>query len=124
MAASRENTERQLELAKNAVSARVQALQAKGIAPEKYDDDPAWRRLDAKYRQIHGRLRHVKEVQSLEAEVQERKTERLAQMAEHKAAKKVKKAAAAKAPEKAEKVAKKPKEGAGKEGAKGGKPKK
>jgi len=117
MAASRENTERQLQLAKDAVSVRVQALQAKGIASEKYDDDPAWRRLNAKYLQIHGRLKHVQAVQALEVEVQQRKAERLSQVAERKAAKKVKKATSEKAPEKA---AKKPKDGAGKDGAKGG----
>ena len=99
MGTNRRITETQLERAKEDLALRVQALEKKGIAANKFKDDPKWRELNGRVRQISSRLRKVAELESLNAEVARLKEERLARMAaekaEHKAGAHGKKAKAA-----------------------------
>jgi hypothetical protein len=112
MGTSRQITERQLKLAKEAVATRVKALQEKGLNADAFGDDPAWRHLDARFRQVNSRLRKIAEVEAVEVDLAKRKEERIAQQAQEKAERKAPKK---KAPKVEEKPAKKPKEAGGKD---------
>lgn len=81
MGTSRHITESQLDRAKAALAVRVKALEGKGVAPEKFRNDPQWRKLDARVRQIGARLRKVAQIETNNAEVAKLKEERLARIA-------------------------------------------
>jgi hypothetical protein len=124
MGTSRRITESQLERAKAALAVRAKALGDKQVEKKKFKNDPVWRKLDARVRQIAARLRKVAEIENNNAEVLKHKEERIARLAAEKAelkaagGKKPKpEKTEAKAPkkEKAAKDTKKPKEG-GKKG--------
>lgn len=120
MGTSRAITERQLKLAKDAVTARIKALQQKGLEASACESDPAWRQLDSRFRRVGARLRKVTEMEALQVEVHKRHEERLVSLAQKKAQKKAGgKKSAAKAEEK---PAKKKADGGGKD--KAAKPKK
>lgn len=112
MGTSRKITERQIADAKAKLDSRGQELQSQGVSAEQLSRDPIWRKLDAKNRQINGRLRRVAEIETQNTELLKLKSEKAAQKAAEKTAKPEKKPAASegKAPkEKAAKGAPKPK---------------
>jgi hypothetical protein len=124
MGTSRRITESQLERAKADLAVRAKALSDKNVEKKKFKNDPVWRKLDARVRQIAARLRKVAEVENNNAAVLKHKEERVARLAAEKAELKAaggKKPKAEKAeakPAKKDKAAakdKKPKEG-GKKG--------
>lgn len=92
MGTSRQVTERQLALAKEAVKTRAKELEdAKSTV--KCEDDPHWRRLDARARQLGSRLRKIAEVETVNAQVEQAKIDNAAKRAEEKAAAKTAKKA-------------------------------
>ncbi|HVW03079.1 MAG TPA: hypothetical protein VHB77_22150 [Planctomycetaceae bacterium] len=105
MGTSREITERQLQDAKAAVQRRVAALEKSGVDREGCERDPQWRRLDAHARQVNARLRKIRQVESLDAELARLKQEKAA-AAEAEAAAPAKEEAPKKKKEKAPKAAK------------------
>jgi hypothetical protein len=88
MGTSRKITERQLTLAKEAADARRKVLEGQGITGEAVANDPQWRNLDAKFRQIIARLKAISTVEGVAADLQKRKEERLAAEAAEKAERK------------------------------------
>lgn len=120
MGTSRKITERQLTLTKDAAEARKKSLEAKGITGDAVTNDPQWRHLDSKFRQIIARLKKISAVEGVAAELEQRKTERLAAQAQEKADRKAGKKAEAK--EEAKPAKKEKKEGGA--AAKAAKPKK
>ncbi len=122
MGTSRKITETQLDRAKAALAVRVKKLQDKQVEPKKFKNDPQWRRLDAKVRQIAMRLRTVADIEAVTADVARLKEERIARIATEKAERKAaggKKAKPEKEKGKDAKAAKKDKDkGAKKEKAK------
>jgi hypothetical protein len=94
MGIDRQVTESQLANARRALEARVAALKTKGVELRQFKRDPVWRNLDAKVRQILGRLHRVGEAENLNAELARLKEEnaqrRAAKKAEKKRAKKAK----------------------------------
>jgi hypothetical protein len=78
MGTSRQITEGQLEQAKSDRDLRAKALEGKGIGKDKFHRDPQWRSLDAKVRQIVGRLRHITEVETVDEDLKKSKEDRLA----------------------------------------------
>jgi len=91
---NRQVAESQLANARRAAEARAAVLKSKGVEPRHFKRDPVWRRLDARVRQIQGRLRRVAEAENLNAELLRLKEEnaqrRAAERAERKAARKAK----------------------------------
>jgi hypothetical protein len=85
MGTSRRITESQLERAKAALAVRAKALSDKQVEKKKFKNDPVWRKLDARVRQIAARLRKVAEIENNNAEVLKHKEERLARLAAEKA---------------------------------------
>ena len=85
MGTSRKVTETQLDKAKAALAARVTA---KGVDAKGLKNDPKWRLLDGKVRQIAGRIRKIAELEAVEADLARHKIERQAQVAAKKAEKK------------------------------------
>jgi len=81
MGTSRQITESQLDRAKAALAVRVKVLEGKGVDPDKFRNDPHWRKLDARVRQIGARLRKLAEIETVNAEVTKHKEERLARIA-------------------------------------------
>jgi hypothetical protein len=112
MGTSRKITERQLTLAKDAAEARKKVLEGKGITGDAVANDPQWRNLDAKFRQIIARLKAISTVEGVAADLEKRKAERLAAEAAEKAERKSGKKAEKK-PAKAEAKPAKKKEGGG-----------
>lgn len=107
MGTSRQITEGQLQQAKADLEVRAKALEGKGIAKDKFHRDPQWRSLDAKVRQIAGRLRHMTEVETVDAELKKSKEERIAGRAAKRAERKASRVAARKPkPEKSAKAEK------------------
>ncbi len=88
MGTSRQVTESQLERAKAALAVRVKALESKGVESGKFRNDPQWRKLDARVRQIIARLRKVGEIEANNAELLRLKEEREARIAAEKAERK------------------------------------
>ena len=88
MGTSRKVTETQLDKAKAALAARVSALKTKGVEAKGLKNDPKWRLLDGKVRQIAGRIRKIAELEAVEADLAKHKIERQAQLAAKKAEKK------------------------------------
>lgn len=88
MGTSRKVTETQLDKAKAALAARVSALKAKGVEAKGLKNDPKWRLLDGKVRQIAGRIRKIAELEAVEADLAQHRIERQAQLAAKKAEKK------------------------------------
>jgi hypothetical protein len=105
MGTSRQITEGQLQQAKSDLEARAKALEGKGIAKEKHRRDPQWRSLDAKVRQITGRLRHITEVETIDSELKKSKEDSVARRAARRAERKAARTAAKK-PEKSAKAEK------------------
>lgn len=85
MGTSRRITESQLDRAKTALAVRVKALTEKKVEAKKFKNDPTWRRLDARVRQIASRLRKVAEIETNNAEVTKHREERIARAAAEKA---------------------------------------
>jgi hypothetical protein len=94
MGTSRKLTERQIADSKVALDSRVEELQSRGVSADKLKRDPIWRKLNAKNRQINGRLRRVTEIEVQNANLITMKVEHAAKKAAEKAAKPEKKAAA------------------------------
>ncbi|MBI5759516.1 MAG: hypothetical protein HZA46_13430 [Planctomycetales bacterium] len=94
MGTSRKLTERQIADSKGALDSRVEELQSQGVTAEKLKRDPIWRKLNAKNRQLNGRLRRVTEIEVQNANLITMKAEHAAKKAAEKAAKPEKKAAA------------------------------
>lgn len=88
MGTPRKTTERQFQDAQVALAAHVKLLQGKGIEDQKLSRDPVWRKLDSRVRQIRARLRAISSMEVLNAEVAQRKTDRLARIATEKAERK------------------------------------
>lgn len=88
MGSSRQITESQLDRAKAALAVRVKALEGQGIDKAKFKNDPQWRKLDARVRQIGARLRKVAEIETVNAEIAKLKEERIARIAAEKAERK------------------------------------
>lgn len=88
MGTSRRITESQMERAQAALAVRVKALKEKGVEAKKFKSDPAWRKLDARVRQIRMRLRVLTEVETNNAEVVRLKAERVVRTAAEKAERK------------------------------------
>ncbi|MDA0835992.1 MAG: hypothetical protein O2955_20035 [Planctomycetota bacterium] len=98
--------ERELEIAKLKLNEWVKTLDAKGLETAAHRRDAVWRSLNAKCRQLKGRLRAVAGIEANDAEVARLKAEKLAAAAESVKAPKPEKAekagkAKAKAPKKA-----------------------
>jgi hypothetical protein len=94
MGTSRKLTERQIADSNVALDSRVEELQSQGVTAEKLKRDPIWRKLNAKNRQINGRLRRVTEIEVQNANLITLKAEHAAKKAAEKVAKPEKKAAA------------------------------
>ncbi|HEY2252399.1 MAG TPA: hypothetical protein VGH74_15105 [Planctomycetaceae bacterium] len=88
MGTSRKITETQLDHAKAALAVRVKTLQGKNVEPKKFKADPQWRNLDARVRQIAGRLRTLTDIEAVTADVARLKEERLVRIAAEKAERK------------------------------------
>ena len=69
MGTSRSLTERQLQEAKQALTAHASTLEADGVARAQMKRNPRWRHLDAKARQISQRLKRIGATEALNAEV-------------------------------------------------------
>lgn len=78
MGTSRQITESQLTEARHALKLRSEKLAADGIEPDKMKRDPKWRHLSAQARKIVGRLKKLSEVEALDAELAQRRAEKLA----------------------------------------------
>lgn len=104
MGTSREITTRQVATAKEALQRRVSALTAAGVEKLKFNRDPKWRELDAQVRQLNARLRQIGKVETVTAELEQRRVQHAAEKAAEKAAPKQPAAKAAKAPAKAKKA--------------------
>jgi len=78
MGTSRETTERQLQDAKTALAQFTAALKEEGVTGAALKRNPKWRHLDAKARQLSGRLRRIGEIEALNEEVASRKAAKLA----------------------------------------------
>lgn len=76
MGTPRTTTERQLELARVALSNQTAVLQKKGIAAADHRKDPKWRELNSKVRQIAARVRTIDAAAALSATVAKTKEER------------------------------------------------
>ena len=111
MGTSRKITERQLMLAKEAAESRKKVLEGKGITGDAVSNDPQWRNLDAKFRQIIARLKAISGVEGVAADLEKRKAERLAAAAAEKSDRKSGKKA--EKPAKAEAKPAKKKDGGG-----------
>jgi len=96
MGTSRKITERQSADAKTALEARVKVLQSEGLNAEQFARDPIWRKLDAKARQVNGRLRQIAALESQNAELLKLKAEKAAKKAAEKSSKPEKKPAESK----------------------------
>lgn len=75
MGTSRTVTERQLSDARNALKLHSDKLVGQGIVKENFSRDTKWRQIDAQIRQISKRLIKIGEVEALDAELQQRKSE-------------------------------------------------
>jgi uncharacterized membrane protein len=105
MGTSRKITESQYQDARAAVQRRVAVLEKSGVSGDGLQRDPQWRRLDAHARQINSRLRKLRELDALEADLARLKQEKAA-AAEAEAAAPVEEEAPKKKKEKAAKPAK------------------
>lgn len=127
MGTSRQTTERQIAEAKEAVQLRAKELEAlaaaKGQGAAKVDDDPVWRHLHARARQLGARLRKIAEVEATNALVEQAKIDnaarRAAEKQEAKVSKKAKPAKEGKDKAKGEAKPEKKKEKSDKPAAKG-----
>ena len=75
MGTSRTITERQLAEARSSLKQHSEKLTAAGVAKENFSRDTKWRQIDAKIRQIVKRANKIGEVEALDAELKQRKTE-------------------------------------------------
>lgn len=78
MPLSRTTIERQLQTAKEALAVWVKTLTDKGIERPKFRKDPRWRHLNADCNAIRRRLDRIAEKEANNAEVAQRKSEKLA----------------------------------------------
>ena len=78
MANRRAVYERHLTSFKNALSLRASALKAKKLDEKAQQKDPTFRNIKGKIRQFERRLRAIDKVQAVNAEVEARRAERLA----------------------------------------------
>ncbi len=78
MPLSRTTIERQLQTAKEALAVWVKSLTVKGIERPQFRKDPRWRQLNADCNAIRRRLDRVAEIEANNAEVAQRKSEKLA----------------------------------------------
>jgi seryl-tRNA(Sec) selenium transferase len=78
MPLSRQTLERQMQAAKDALSAWVQTLNAAGKERAQFRKDPRWRQLNADVNAIRRRLDRVAEIEANNAEVAQRKAEKQA----------------------------------------------
>ena len=74
MGKTRENTERQLSHAKDAVTARASVLKEKGIAENEHRRDTIWRKLDAQVRSVRKQLKQITKIEARDQAVIERKS--------------------------------------------------
>jgi hypothetical protein len=88
MGTSRKITESQLSHAKAALAVRAKTLQDKQVEPKKFKNDPQWRNLEARVRQIARRLRTLADVEAVTADVARLRDERIARIAAEKAERK------------------------------------
>ncbi len=75
MGTSRSITERQLAEARTSLQKHSEKLTAAGVTKENFSRDTKWRQIDAKIRQIYKRVTKIGEVEALDAELKQRKTE-------------------------------------------------
>lgn len=78
MPLSRTILERQLQEAKDALAEWVKNLAAKGVERAQHRKDPRWRQLNADINAIRRRLAAVAEVEAINADVAQRKADKLA----------------------------------------------
>ena len=78
MPLSRTTLERQMQTAKDALAVWVKTLTDKGLGRPQFRKDPRWRHLNADCNAIRRRLNRVAEIEVNNAEVAQRKSEKLA----------------------------------------------
>jgi len=78
MPLSRTILERQLQEAKDALADWVKTLAAKGVDRAQHRRDPRWRQLNADINAVRRRLNAVAETEAINAEVAQRKADKLA----------------------------------------------
>lgn len=78
MPLSRSTLERQMQGAKDALAECVKTLGDKGLERPQFRKNPRWRQLNADVNAIRRRLDRVTEIEANNAEVVQRKTEKLA----------------------------------------------
>ncbi|MFO1022184.1 MAG: hypothetical protein U0903_16050 [Planctomycetales bacterium] len=78
MGTSRTITEKQHQNAKRLLEQQAEKLAKEGVEKQNFKRYPAWRTLDAKVRQLNARLRKIGEVEALDAELKQRKSEKAA----------------------------------------------
>lgn len=76
--ARKTSLERELNLAKEKLAAWVKTLDSKGVESSAQRRDPTWRSLNAKCRQLKGRLRVVSKIEENDANVARLKSEKAA----------------------------------------------
>lgn len=76
MTLSRDDHQRQLQIARQELQAWTKVLDDRGVAADKREDDPRWRQFHANCLQIEARLRTVGGIEKIEAERQARKAEK------------------------------------------------
>jgi hypothetical protein len=82
MPLSRSTLERQMQGAKDALAECVKTLTDKGIERSQFKKNPRWRQLNADCNAIRRRLERVAEIEANNAEVAQRKAEKLGAAAE------------------------------------------
>lgn len=78
MPLSRTTLERQMQAAKDALADCVKSLGEKGFERPQFKKNPRWRQLNADCNAIRRRLDRVAEIEANNAEVAQRKSEKLA----------------------------------------------
>lgn len=78
MPLSRTTLERQMQAAKDALADWVKSLTSKGLERSQFRKDPRWRQLNANCNAIRRRLQRVAEIEANDAEVAQRKADKLA----------------------------------------------
>ncbi|MCA9096943.1 MAG: hypothetical protein KDA36_01085 [Planctomycetaceae bacterium] len=75
MGTSRQITEGQLAEAREALKKHSEVLTSKGVTKENFPRDPKWRKIDAQVRQIYKRVNKIGEIEAIDAELKQRKSE-------------------------------------------------
>ena len=78
MPLSRTTLEHQLQQAKDALAVWVKSLTTEGVERPEFRKNPKWRHLNAQCNKVKRRLNRVAEIEANNAEVTQRKAEKLA----------------------------------------------